>query len=79
MRQEGEVAEEITSAKFRDDFFLHAYATQNPRLYHELYDTPDAPEEWEIPQSMEDLQAMMAELAQVGVNLNAGTDFSRPR
>jgi hypothetical protein len=40
-----------------------------------LYDEVDAPEEWEIPQTPEDLQAMMAELAQVGVNLNVQTDF----
>ena len=75
MRQEGEVSEEIEAGRFRDQMFLHAVANQNPKLYFELYDEPDVPEEWEVPQSPEDLQRMMAELAQVGVSLNAGTDF----
>jgi hypothetical protein len=75
MTQEGELADDIVAAKFRDDFFLHAYATQNPKLYHELFDEPDVPEDWEVPRTTEDLQAMLAELAQVGVDVNAGTDF----
>jgi hypothetical protein len=72
---EAEAQEEGSSARFRDDFFLHSIASQNPKLYQELYAEPDVPEEWEVPQSEEDLQAMMAELAQVGVNLNLQTDF----
>lgn len=75
MRQEGEVKDEINAAQFRDQFFLHAVAAQNARLYFELYEEPDVPEEWEVPRTPEDLQAMMAELAQVGVNLNVQTDF----
>lgn len=74
MLQEGEFNEEMAAVKFRDQFFLHAIATQNPRLYQELYDEPDVPEEWEVPQTPEDLQAMIAELAQVGVNLNVAAD-----
>lgn len=75
MKQEGEVSQDMEAGRFRDQFFLHAYAAQNPRLYQELYAEPDAPEDWEIPQSPEDLQAMLAELAQVGVDLSVGTDF----
>lgn len=75
MRQEGELQEEVSAAQFRDQFFLHAVASENPRLYHELYAEVDVPEEWEVPQTQEDLQAMMAELAEVGVNLNVQTDF----
>lgn len=74
MKQEGELAEEIQAGQFRDQMFLHSIATQNPKLYFELYDEPDAPEEWEVPQSPEDLQRMMAELAQVGVDLHAAPD-----
>lgn len=71
MKQEGEISEEIEAARFRDQMFLHSVANQNPKLYFELYDDPDEPDEWEVPQSPEDLQRMMAELAEVGVNLNA--------
>lgn len=71
MRQEGDLEEARSAARFRDDFFLHAQASQNPRLYHELYAEVQAPEDWEIPQSPEDLQRMMAELAQVGVDLTS--------
>jgi hypothetical protein len=70
MVREGEFTQEMSAVKFRDDFFLHSIANQNPRLYHELYDEPDVPEEWDVPQSQEDLQALMAELAAVGVNVN---------
>lgn len=75
MRKEGELKEEESSVQFRDQFFLHAHATQNPQLYRELYADYDAPEDFEIPKSPEDLQAMIAELAQIGVNLNVETDF----
>lgn len=78
MKQEGEFQRDTTAAKFRDDFFLHSVAAQNPRLYHELFDDPDIPEEWEIPRTPEDLQSMMAELAAVGVNLNVRLDEVRP-
>jgi hypothetical protein len=27
--------------------FLHSVANQNPKLYFELYEEPDVPEEWE--------------------------------
>lgn len=78
MQQEGELAEEIQAGQFRDQMFLHSVATQNPKLYFELYDEPDVPEEWEVPQSPEDLQRMLAELAQVGVDLHATPDAKRP-
>jgi hypothetical protein len=75
MKREGELQQEISASQFRDQFFLHAHATQNPQLYHELFDEPEIPEDWEIPETPEDLQAMIAELAAVGVNLNVQTDF----
>lgn len=78
MRQEGELADEIRAGEFRDAMFLHSVANQNPKLYFELYEDPDVPEEWEIPQSPEDLQAMMAELASVGVSLNGPPPDARP-
>lgn len=78
MKQEGEIREDVSAAQFRDQFFLHAVAAQNPRLYHELYADVDAPEDWEIPQTPEELQAMIAELAQVGVSLNVSPDEVRP-
>jgi hypothetical protein len=78
MKQEGELEDDIQAGRFRDQMFLHAIATQNPKLYFELYEDPDVPEEWERPESPEDLQRMMAELAQVGINLNAAPD-ARPR
>jgi hypothetical protein len=74
MKQEGELTEERSAAQFRDQFFLHAMATQNPQLYHELYAEVDAPEEWEIPQTPEDLQSMINELMDIGVNLNVNPD-----
>jgi hypothetical protein len=74
MRQEGELRETISAAKFRDDFFLHSCASQNPRLYHELYGDYDAPEEFEIPRTPEELNAMISELADIGVNLNVTDD-----
>jgi hypothetical protein len=74
MKQEGELSEERSATQFRDQFFLHAVASQNPRLYHELYDEPDVPEEWEVPQTPEDLQSMINELMDVGVNLNVNPD-----
>ena len=67
--------DEMMAGRFRDQVFLHAIANQNPKLYFELYEDPDVPEEWEVPESPEDLQRMMAELASVGVNLNLQTDF----
>lgn len=75
MHHEGELAEEISAAQFRDQMFLHAFASQNPKLYHELYADYDAPEEYDVPRTQEDVQAMIAELAQVGIDLNVGTDF----
>jgi hypothetical protein len=70
MGQEGELSEEIEAARFRDQMFLHAIASQNPELYLELYDDPDVPEEWEVPQSLDDLHRMIGELAEVGVTLD---------
>jgi hypothetical protein len=75
MKQEGELEEELYSARFRDQALLHSTFSQNPRLYHELYAEPEVPEDFEIPQTQEDLQAMMRELAEVGVDLNVETDF----
>lgn len=75
MKKEGELDDEMLAGQFRDQVFLHSIANQNPRLYFELYEDPDVPEEWEVPESPEDLQRMMAELASVGVNLNVQTDF----
>jgi hypothetical protein len=75
MKQEGELDDAIQAGRFRDQMFLHAVANQNPKLYYGLYEEPDVPEEWERPESQEDLQRMMAELAAVGVSLNAQTDF----
>jgi hypothetical protein len=71
MQQEGEFNEEIEAGRFRDQMFLHSVANQNPKLYFELYEEPEVPEEWEVPQSPEDLQAILAELAQVGVDLHS--------
>lgn len=65
------MSEEIEAGRFRDQMFLHSVASQNPKLYFELYDEPDVPEEFEIPRSLEDLQRMMAELSEVGVDLDA--------
>lgn len=78
MKQEGEIREDMSAAQFRDQFFLHAVASQNPRLYHELYADVDAPEQFEIPGTPEELQAMIAELSQVGVDLNVTLDEVRP-
>lgn len=76
MHREGELQEEISAAQFRDQMFLHAVASQNPTLYQELYADYDAPEEWDdIPRTPEELQAMIAELGQVGIDLNVETDF----
>lgn len=74
MKQENELSEEMSASRFRDQFFLHAVATQNPKLYQELYAEPDVPEDWEIPQSPEELQAMINELMAVGVDLNVNAD-----
>lgn len=78
MKKEGELDEEMMAGQFRDQMFLHALATQNPKLYYELYDEPDVPEEWEVPESPEDLQRMMAELAAVGVSLHGQPDAPTP-
>lgn len=78
MKKEFEQDDELLAGQFRDQVFLHSIANQNPKLYFELYEDPDVPEEWEIPDSPEDLQAMMAELAAVGVNLNARVEAPRP-
>lgn len=74
MGQEAEWNEEVEAVRFQNDMFLHAIANQNPALYRELYEEPDVPEEWEVPQSPADLSAMMAELAELGVSLHAPGD-----
>lgn len=68
MKEEGELNNEISAGEFRDQMFLHAIASQNPKLWDELYGDAE-PEEWEIPQTPEDLHDMLAELAQVGIDL----------
>lgn len=73
MKQEGEFEDEVQAGRFRDQFFLHSIASQNPRLYFELYDEPDVPEEWEIPRTPEDLNRMIAELSEIGVDLDGGS------
>lgn len=74
MKQENELGEELSAGQFRDQFFLHSVASQNPRLYQELYAEPDVPEDWEVPQTPEELQDMISELMAVGVNLNVDPD-----
>lgn len=71
MRREAESEDDQLAARFRDDALLHSTFSQNPRLYHELYAEPDVPEDWEVPETLDDLQRMIAELSEIGVDLDA--------
>lgn len=69
MKCEAEDREEDVAVAFRDDVYLHSVAGHVPGLYQNLYDRPEHQGDdfqWEIPQSEEDVQRMMRELAEVG-------------
>lgn len=69
MKCEAEDREEAVAVKFRDDVYLHSIAGHIPGLYQKLYERPEYQGDdfqWEVPQSEEDVQRMMMELAAVG-------------
>lgn len=73
MQHEAEVEAEVQTSRFRDELFIAAYGTQNPELFEKLH--PDlmglddeSGIEWEIPESLDELEEMMDELRTTGWN-----------
>jgi hypothetical protein len=76
MRGEISQKEAADSAAFQDNVFLHSVAAHIPGMYTDLYGDEAEEEyqvdEWEVPQSEDELRQFAEELASVGVPL----DFS---
>jgi hypothetical protein len=78
MRREAELKQDEASYRFQDNMFLHSIAGHSPGLYNELFGedtTVDEIDEWEVPDSLDDLRRMQQDLAEVGVAM----DFSGVR